>query len=317
MKSPMTSMKPRSVLLLGLLITLAPGIRPLAGAQPVADFELPSADGGKPFKLSEHRGHYVALHFLLKTECPFCLNHTHDHARKANLLPNVEHVFIKPDSEEAIRAWIADLPPGTKERAVLYRDADATLAEIMKIPGGYPFHGERMHYPALILIDPKGNEVFRYVGRNNSDRYSFDQLAAKLQELEPNRAVVEYNLPKDGIALGGYDPVAYFTQGQAVKGVPGIQVPYRGAHYQFASQTSLDQFIADPKKYLPTYGGWCATAMARGEKVEIDPSNFKVSNGRLFLFYKGLWGNARKDWDKDEPGQMAKADAAWQKISGE
>jgi len=302
------------LIFLGLAVAATPSP---AANEPVPDFELPAANNGKVFKLSEHRGKYVALHFLLKSECPHCLNHTHDYTRKANLLPGVLQVFIKPDSEEALQQWTSHLPTGSKDTVNLYRDEDAALATRFQIPGGYPFHGEQIHYPALVLIDPRGGEVFRYVGKNNTDRFGFDQLSAKLDELEPNRALAEYNLPKNGIAIGGYDPVAYQTEQRAVPGETTIQVRYRGAHYQFASQKSLDQFIVAPEKYLPTYGGWCATAMAKGEKVDIDPTNFKVSNGRLFLFYKGLWGNARKDWDKDESVEMTKADAAWKKISGE
>jgi len=286
-------------------------------AAPIVDFTLPAADGGKPFVLAEHRGQYVALHFLLKTECPFCLGHVQEHARKAALLPDVVQVFIKPDDEAALKDWVAKLPTNLRGRIALYRDPEAALAKRLAIPDGYAFHGESVHYPALVLIDPQGSEAFRHVGKNNTDRFKFDQLAAKLEELHPNKSLSEYNLPKDQLALGGYDPVAYFTEGQARKGEPALRVRHRGVTYQFASQQSLDEFLAGPAKYVPTYGGWCATAMAKGEKVEIDPTNFKVSNGRLFLFYKGLWGNARKDWDKDEPAQIKKADAAWKKIANE
>lgn len=286
-------------------------------AAPVADFTLPAADGGKPFVLTEHRGHYVALHFLLKTECPFCLGHVQEYGRKAALLPDVVQVFIKPDDETALKDWAAKLPPNLKGKIALHRDPEAALAKKLGIPDGYAFHGESVHYPALVLIDPQGSEVFRYVGKSNADRFKFDQLATKLDELRPNQSIGEYNLPKDRLAIGGYDPVAYFTDGQARKGEPALRALYRGVTYQFATQKSLDQFQADPAKFVPTYGGWCATAMAKGEKVEIDPANFKVSNGRLFLFYKGLWGNARKDWDKDEPAQTTKADAAWKSIAGE
>jgi hypothetical protein len=87
--------------------------------------------------------------------------------------------------------------------------------------------------------------------------------------------------------------------------------------YWFASEENKKLFTESPAKYLPTYGGWCATAMAKGEKVEIDPTNFKVTNGRLFLFLKAFYANAIKDWNKDESGQTVKADANWKKIAGE
>ena len=85
--------------------------------------------------------------------------------------------------------------------------------------------------------------------------------------------------------------------------------------YRFASAASRDKFNVDPTRYLPAYGGWCATAMAKGDKVEIDPKNFKVTNGRLFLFYKGLFGNALNDWNKDEAGLTVMADSHWKELA--
>ncbi|MBI3413943.1 MAG: YHS domain protein [Verrucomicrobia bacterium] len=129
--------------------------------------------------------------------------------------------------------------------------------------------------------------------------------------------LAHYNLGADKLALKGYDPVGYFAQNAALKGRKEISAPHRGVIYYFASKENKKLFAESPDKYLPTYGSWCATAMAKGEKVEIDPTNFKVTNGRLFLFFKAFYANALKDWNKDETGQTAKADANWKKISGE
>ena len=130
-------------------------------------------------------------------------------------------------------------------------------------------------------------------------------------------AIEQYNLPSNKLALQGYDPVAYFTKNAALKGSPAARAEYKGVTYQFSSPENKKAFTENPEKYLPTYGGWCATAMAKGEKVEIDPTNFKVTNGRLFLFFKAFYANAIKDWNKDEANLMAKADTNWKKISGE
>ena len=127
----------------------------------------------------------------------------------------------------------------------------------------------------------------------------------------------DYNLPADKVAIQGYDPVTYFTQGKAVMGNASIKTQHEGVTYHFSSAETLASFTAAPAKYLPTYGGWCATAMAKGEKVEIDPKNFKVTNGRLFLFFNAWYGDAKKTWLKDEAGQESKADANWKKLSGE
>ncbi len=146
------------------------------------DFSVKSATDTNVFKLSEARGKFVALHFLLKTECPFCLRHTRSYAEKSAGAARVVHVFLKPDTDAEIKAWTADLG-GEASQLTIYRDPDAKLAEEFGIPGGYKFHGQTVHYPALVLLDAGGKEVFRYVGKNNSDRYSYENFSAKLQEL--------------------------------------------------------------------------------------------------------------------------------------
>lgn len=153
-------------------------------AQNPADFTLKSATDNNQFKLSGAKGKYVALHFLLKTECPFCIRHTQDYFTKAETLPGVIQVFIKPDSDKEIEDWSHNLPKDELTRFPIYRDPDATLAKRFNVPDGYEFHNQIVHYPALILIGPNGKEVFRYVGKNNRDRYSFEQLESKIQELK-------------------------------------------------------------------------------------------------------------------------------------
>jgi YHS domain-containing protein len=130
-------------------------------------------------------------------------------------------------------------------------------------------------------------------------------------------AVEHHNLGPDKIALQGHDPVGYFTEGKALKGSKELSAQQGGVTYRFASEANRNRFLASPQKYLPAYGGWCAAAMAKGQKVEIDPANFRVADGRLFLFYQSFFGNALKDWLKDEPGQRTRADQHWKRISGE
>jgi peroxiredoxin Q/BCP len=158
-----------------LLIAAAPTTRP-------ADFTVFPV--GSPFKLSEARGKYVALHFLLKTECPYCLRFTHEYATRSKDQKDVVHIFLKPDSEQAIAQWAGRLEGEKEARPTIYRDPDARLAKAFSIPFGYKFHNEVVHYPALVLLDPDGMEVFRYIGKSNSDRYSFDQFTKKLEELK-------------------------------------------------------------------------------------------------------------------------------------
>ncbi len=120
-----------------------------------------------------------------------------------------------------------------------------------------------------------------------------------------------FNL-KNGLALEGYDPVAYFKQNKAVEGKKEFSIFHQGATYYFASAENKELFKNDPAKYEPAYGGWCAYAMgAKGEKVAIDPGTFKIKDGRLFLFYNKFFNNTLKDWNKDENNLKTKADQNW------
>jgi YHS domain-containing protein len=120
---------------------------------------------------------------------------------------------------------------------------------------------------------------------------------------------------KRNIALEGYDPVSYFDH-QPREGKEGLTMQYKGITYRFAAQASLNKFKANPEKYEPAYGGWCAYAMgATGEKVKIDPGTYKILDGKLYVFYN-FWGNnTLTDWNKDERQLMIKGDQHWKKFT--
>lgn len=125
----------------------------------------------------------------------------------------------------------------------------------------------------------------------------------------------EYNLEKSGLAIQGYDPVAYFTSNKAIEGKKEITALYNGVTYRFATAQNRDAFKANPARYEPQYGGWCAYAMgAKGEKVEVDPETFKIVNGKLFLFFNKYFNNTLKSWNKDEARLHANADKNWTKF---
>ena len=128
-----------------------------------------------------------------------------------------------------------------------------------------------------------------------------------------------YNLPKNSaLAVEGYDPVSYFTDSRPAKGRAELESVHRGVTYRFATDEHRRLFNADPDRYAPTYGGWCASAMGDGgRKVGIDPTNFKIKDGRLFLFFKGPFADALKDWNKHEREWEPAADQHWRTISGE
>lgn len=115
----------------------------------------------------------------------------------------------------------------------------------------------------------------------------------------------------DGVAVGGYDAVAYFTMNKAVPGSPGITTTYNGATYRFASTADRDLFMASPEKYVPQYGGFCAYGTALGHKAPIDPEAFTIIDGRLYLNYdKSVWATFKED----PAGYIAKANTNWPTV---
>ncbi len=98
--------------------------------------------------------------------------------------------------------------------------------------------------------------------------------------LAPDIVTAEYS----GLAIGGYDPVTYFEH-DARKGRPEYTAMWAGAAWQFANEGDMRAFLAAPEIYAPAFGGYCATSLARGERVEADPRLFVVHRGRVYLFY--------------------------------
>jgi YHS domain-containing protein len=112
-------------------------------------------------------------------------------------------------------------------------------------------------------------------------------------------------------ALGGYDPVAYFTQGKAVAGKRDITFTWKGVSWRFATESNRDVFKENPDAYAPQYGGYCAWAVSRGYTAKGDPRYWKVVDGKLYLNYDA---GVQKDWEKDIPANIRKADANWPKV---
>ena len=109
---------------------------------------------------------------------------------------------------------------------------------------------------------------------------------------------------QEGIALAGYDPVAYFEQAEAKLGTSEESTEYQGLTYLFSSTKNKELFLQSPERYLPAYGGWCAYAVAEGNrKMEPDPTMWQIQDGRLQLFYDdwmtNLTGNLKETWNED------------------
>ena len=115
----------------------------------------------------------------------------------------------------------------------------------------------------------------------------------------------------NGIAVGGHDPVAYFSDGTPTMGSADHTANTDGATYHFVSAANRDQFLADPEKYLPAYGGFCALGVTRSMKVRGDPEAWKIVDGRLYIHSSP---RAQAIWSEDIPGNIVKADEVWPEI---
>jgi YHS domain-containing protein len=113
------------------------------------------------------------------------------------------------------------------------------------------------------------------------------------------------------LAVSGYDPVAYFTDGKPVEGRGDHELKWNGATWRFSSAENLNSFKSDPEAYAPQYGGYCAWAVSQGYTASSDPQAWRIAGGKLYLNYsKGV----QKTWARDVPGNIAKADANWPKV---
>ncbi|MCI0510000.1 YHS domain-containing (seleno)protein [Chromohalobacter sp.] len=126
-----------------------------------------------------------------------------------------------------------------------------------------------------------------------------------------NAATPDLNVDAQGVAIRGYDPVAYFTDGKAVKGSAKFSYKAGDATYYLASAKHRDMFAKEPAKYTPQFGGYCAMGTAMGKKLDIDPQAWKIVDGKLYL---NLNKDVQKKWLSDVPGHLKKADEKWAEI---
>lgn len=115
-----------------------------------------------------------------------------------------------------------------------------------------------------------------------------------------------------GLAVDGYDAVAYFTTGTPTKGSSDITTSWGGATWRFATDANRTAFLADPAHYAPQYGGYCAWAVSQGYTADADPEAWKIVEGKLYLNYSK---KVQATWEQDIPGNINKADANWPKVA--
>jgi hypothetical protein len=130
--------------------------------------------------------------------------------------------------------------------------------------------------------------------------------------LAADEPVKPVNTDADGVALHGYDAVAYFTEGRAVPGSTAFEYEWNGATWRFASAASRSRFIEQPDAYAPQFGGYCAWAVSRNYTADADPDAFEIVNGKLYLNYSKL---VQLRWKVDREGNIQKAERNWPRLS--
>ncbi|MEZ5956859.1 MAG: YHS domain-containing (seleno)protein [Hyphomonadaceae bacterium] len=113
------------------------------------------------------------------------------------------------------------------------------------------------------------------------------------------------------VAVSGYDPVAYFTDGRPVRGSERFRINHQGYEYRFASAEHLAAFRAGPSRYLPQYGGYCAWAVSQGYTASGNPNNWRIVDGKLYLNYND---EIQGRWEQDIPGHIRRANANWPSV---
>lgn len=115
----------------------------------------------------------------------------------------------------------------------------------------------------------------------------------------------------EGLAIRGADPVAYFTESQAVRGSADYEYEWNGTIWRFSNAENLALFTANPEAYAPQYGGYCAKAVSEGYLASIDPEAWRVEDGKLYLNYSP---EVQQQWLSDVPGNIAKGDQNWDSV---
>lgn len=288
----MTRLPTAGILALAWFILLALPLQagPLDGLVPVEG----DPDDGR-VALDAQR--YTALHFLAASERDGWAAHVERTLAEAPAFAGVRHLFV--------------LPAGVSAPAGLDATARRTL---VRDPGGVVSERHRAgSSPSVVVLDPGGETLHRAEGAGGSF-VAFRSLSAQV-ELRWRDPHLSMRSLERGLALGGYDPVAMVNEQRAVRGTRTYSSSWRGIAFHFASAENRRTFAEDPARFLPAYGGWCATSMAEGDRVRAEPGNFLVHQGRLYLFGDGIFGNARDAWEQDAEALREQADRHWERMA--
>jgi YHS domain-containing protein len=254
-----------------------------------------------PERLEEARGDapYVALHFLKPGGLADLPRLAEAIASEGPEAAGVKHLVIFPAEESALSAL-------RSSPLIVFADPTSIGSQAM---------GVRDEDLPAILVFERGSDkpLVRYFERGERSTPSVRSMNAHLSRAWRPASLARYPL-ENGVALEGMDPVSYHETTGPGAGNPTVTCEYKGITYRFATPESRRRFAGDPEKFLPAAGGWCVLAMARGEQVEPDETTFLIREGRLFLFYKGIYGDSREEFQADAAAIITAADANWTRL---
>ena len=164
---------------------------------------------------------------------------------------------------------------------------------------------------ATILISIGLTSAIAGCNSTANNQNNTDDATAEVVAQESEVAPFIYSESSSGLAIRGADPVAYFTQAQAVKGTEEFEYEWNDATWRFSSQENLDLFAANAEQYAPQYGGYCAKAVSEGNLASIDPESWKIVEDRLYLNYSPA---VQQQWSRDIPGNIALGDENWSGV---
>lgn len=229
-------------------------------------------------------------------------------ARFEATIDRARYLFAKAEHRDWFLAETARYEPA-------FGGHDAAAMASGELRPADPRHVRRIGARLFLFADAAGANAWDSAAIARAD----EAWRAKTGELPRGRAAddarrdLPWNVDGKRLALEGYDPVAYFPEGGGSprKGDAKLELDLEGVRYRFAREEHRAWFQAEPERYRPKYGGWCAYAMADGDRVEVDPKSFLIENGALLVFYDGLFADTRAKWRPRASELRPKADRNW------
>jgi len=155
-------------------------------------------------------------------------------------------------------------------------------------------------------------KVSNLTSMRNTQKLYFPSLALViLLAYFPLVIAADINKTREGVAIEGYDPTAYYTKSRPIKGVPAYSFKWAGATWYFANEKGRELFVQNPEKYAPQFGGYCSNGLSDDHKIGADPKNWRIIDGKLYLYFSDY---GREQWSGNVKSLIEAADDTWQEL---